>query len=139
LVAVVSLGTGLLLLALIGSLVSGGEQSGNHLLVKGVIIWTTNAITFNLWFWNVDRGGQARRPERNPPPPDFLFRSGPLLAWPNLVGVRGFSTTCMYVAATNAIAFSPTTRCRSRVWPSSSCSGKTSFRSAPWCWSSLVQ
>jgi hypothetical protein len=52
---------------------AGGEQRGGQLLAKGLIIWTTNAITFGLWFWNVDRGGPARRLERNPPPPDFLF------------------------------------------------------------------
>jgi len=107
LLGVVSLGTGLLLLALIGSLVSGGEQSGGQLLAKGVIIWATNAITFGLWFWNVDRGGPARRLERNPPPPDFLFPqwSDPSAAEP---GWRPRLFDYMYVAETNAIAFSPT-------------------------------
>lgn len=107
LLAVVSLGTGLLLLALIGSLVGGYEQSGGQLLAKGVIIWTTNTITFGLWFWNVDRGGPERRFEHNPPPPDFLF---PQLSDPNVAepGWRPRLFDYMYVAATNAIAFSPT-------------------------------
>ena len=107
LLGAVSLGTGLLLLALIGSLVSGYEQSGGQLLAKGVIIWTTNAITFGLWFWNVDQGGPARRIELDPPPPDFLFpqRSDPDVAEP---GWRPRLFDYMYIAATNAIAFSPT-------------------------------
>lgn len=107
LLGLVSLGTGLLLLALIGSLVGGYEQSGGELLAKGVIIWGTNAITFGLWFWNVDQGGPERRRERNPPPPDFLFPqwSDPDLAEP---GWRPRLFDYMYVAATNAIAFSPT-------------------------------
>lgn len=107
LLGVVSLGTGLLLLALIGSLVSGDELSGGQLLAKGVIIWTTNTITFGLWFWNVDQGGPQRRLERNPPPPDFLFPqwSDPGVAEPDW---RPRLFDYMYVAATNAIAFSPT-------------------------------
>jgi hypothetical protein len=76
LLGVVSLGTGLLLLALIGSLIDGYDRSGGELLAEDVIIWTTNAITFGLWFWNVDRDGPLRRLERNPPPPEFLFPNG---------------------------------------------------------------
>jgi hypothetical protein len=107
LLSLISLATGLLLLALIGSLVSGGEQSGGQLLAKGLIIWTTNAITFGLWFWYADRGGPARRLERNPPPPDFLF---PQWSTPG-VAEPGWSPRLfdyVYVAATNAMAFSPT-------------------------------
>jgi hypothetical protein len=107
LLGVISFGTGLLLLALLGSLVSGGEQSGGQLLAKGLIIWSTNVITFGLWFWDVDRGGPVRRLERNPPAPDFLF---PQLSDPDVAG-PGWSPRLfdyMYVATTNAIAFSPT-------------------------------
>jgi uncharacterized membrane protein len=107
LLGVVSAATGLLLLTLIGSLVSGSEQSGSQLLAKGLIVWTTNAITFALWFWNIDQGGPARRLEANPPHPDFLF---PQLSDPSVSepGWRPGLFDYLYVAATNAIAFSPT-------------------------------
>jgi hypothetical protein len=107
LLGLVSLGTALLLLALIGSLVTGGEQDGGELLAKGLIIWATNAITFGLWFWNVDRGGPTGRRKRNPPPPHFLF---PQLSTPD-VAEPGWSPRLfdyMYIAATNGMAFSPT-------------------------------
>jgi uncharacterized membrane protein len=107
LLGLISLATGLLLLALIASLISGGEQSGGQLLAKGLIIWTTNAITFGLWFWNVDQGGPARRRERNPLQPDFLF---PQWSTPD-VAQPGWSPRLfdyLYFAATNAMAFSPT-------------------------------
>jgi hypothetical protein len=107
LLGLISIATGLLLLALIASLISGGEQSGGQLLAKGLIIWTTNAITFGLWFWKLDRGGPARRRERNPLSPDFLF---PQWSTPS-VAEPGWSPRLfdyMYIAATNAMAFSPT-------------------------------
>jgi hypothetical protein len=107
LLGVISLATGLLLLALIGSLVSGGEQDGGELLAKGLIVWSTNVITFGLWFWNMDRGGPAQRRKHTLPPPDFLFPqlSTPDAAEPNW-SPRLFDY--MYIASTNAIAFSPT-------------------------------
>jgi hypothetical protein len=107
LLGLVIVGTGLMLIALLFGLISGGEQSGPQLLAKGLIIWLTNVITFGLWFWYVDRGGPLRRLDRHPPPPDFLFPqwSDPSVAAP---GWNPRLFDYMYVAATNAIAFSPT-------------------------------
>ncbi len=73
LVAVVSVGNGLALVALIGSLLEGHEKNGAELLYKGITIWTTNMISFGLWYWAFDRGGPVRRREPNPPLPDFQF------------------------------------------------------------------
>jgi hypothetical protein len=107
LLGVVSLANSLLLLAVIASLVRGEERSGAQLLLKAITVWGTNVTTFGLWFWAVDRGGPVRRRRSNPPPPDFLFPQldDPKLAapdWePKLVDY-------VYVAFTNAIAFSPT-------------------------------
>jgi hypothetical protein len=104
---VVSLANALLLVALIASLVSGHEQDGGQLLFKALVVWTTNTITFGLWFWTLDRGGPARRLEPSPPPPDFLFpqQSDPELAAP---GWRPRLFDYLYVSSTNSIAFSPT-------------------------------
>jgi hypothetical protein len=107
LVATIGLGNSLALVTLIGSLVTGGEKSGGQLLLKGIVIWTTNVVTFGLWFWELDRGGPIRRAEPHRPPPDFLFpqmdASGRAVAgwYPRLVDY-------VYVSFTNSVAFSPT-------------------------------
>ena len=107
LLAVVSLANSLLLLAVVASLVRGQERSGAQLLLKAITVWGTNVTTFGLWFWAVDRGGPVRRRRRNPPPPDFLFPQldDPKLAAP---GWEPQLVDYVYVAFTNAIAFSPT-------------------------------
>ncbi len=104
---VISLANALLLVALVSSLLSGEEQSGGQLLVKGLIVWTTNAITFGLWFWSIDRGGPAKRLAPNPPAPDFLF---PQMTDPSISQPAWHPSLFdyMYVSLTNSIAFSPT-------------------------------
>ena len=91
----------------IASLVSGGETSGAHLLLKGGSVWLTNVILFGLWFWLFDRGGPVSRLGDDPPPPDFQFpqMENPELAAP---GWRPRFVDYMYVSFTNSIAFSPT-------------------------------
>ena len=107
LIGLVSLGNGITLLALITSVLTGHEQNGGELLLKGVTVWTTNVIAFGLAYWALDRGGPIRRREANPPPPDFQFpqMENPQLAQPHW-HPRLFDY--MYVSFTNAIAFSPT-------------------------------
>jgi hypothetical protein len=107
LLALVSLANALLVLAVIASLVRGEERSGAQLLLKAITVWGTNVITFGLWFWVVDRGGPVRRRRPNPPPPDFLF---PQLGDQKLAapGWEPHLLDYVYVAFTNAIAFSPT-------------------------------
>jgi hypothetical protein len=107
LLAVVSLSNGLMLAALLGSLIAGNEQSGGELLLKGAAIFGTNVITFGLSFWILDRGGPTRRLEPDAPLPDFQFpqNENPQLApsdWhPRLLDY-------LYLSFTNSIAFSPT-------------------------------
>jgi hypothetical protein len=107
LLALVSLANAFLVLAVIASLVRGEERSGAQLLLKAITVWGTNVITFGLWFWALDRGGPVRRRRPNPPPPDFLFPQldDPKLAAP---GWEPHLLDYVYVAFTNAIAFSPT-------------------------------
>ena len=107
LLALVSLANSLLLLAVIASLVRGQERSGAQLLLKAITVWGTNVITFGLWFWIVDRGGPVRRRRPDPPPPDFMF---PQLTSPEVTapGWEPHLVDYVYVAFTNAIAFSPT-------------------------------
>jgi uncharacterized membrane protein len=107
LIAVISLGNGLVLAALLVSLVTGEEESGGELLVKGAAVLGTNVIAFALAFWFLDRGGPVRRIEPDPPFPDFQFpqHENPELAPPDW-HPRLFDY--LYLSFTNSIAFSPT-------------------------------
>jgi len=104
---VVSVTNALLLVAVLASLISGHEKSGGQLLLKALTVWASNAITFGLWFWSIDRGGPARRLEPDPPPPDFQF---PQLADADLAAPGWYPRLFdyLYVSFTNSIAFSPT-------------------------------
>jgi uncharacterized membrane protein len=95
------------LVALVGALMAGRETNGAELLLKGVTIWTTNVVAFGLCFWELDRGGPVRRLRPDSRPPDFQFpqMENPQLAEP---GWRPHLFDYVYVAFTNAIAFSPT-------------------------------
>ena len=103
----ISLANALLLLAVIASLVRGDEKSGSQLLLKALTVWSTNVITFGLWYWEFDRGGPIRRLRPDAPPPDFQFpqMENPELAEP---GWRAHLLDYLYVSFTNSIAFSPT-------------------------------
>jgi hypothetical protein len=103
---IISFMTALLLLVVIVSIMRGHEPSGGQLLIKSLIVWVTNTITFGLWFWSIDRGGPARRLESNPPPPDFLF---PQLTDATLSEPGWYPRLFdyMYVSFTNSITFQP--------------------------------
>jgi len=107
LLGLISLANAFALVALLGSLIGGHEQSGGQLLLKAITIWGTNVVVFGLWFWAVDRGGPVRRIEPRPPLPDFQF---PQLDDPQLAkrGWRPELFDYIYVSFTNSIAFSPT-------------------------------
>jgi hypothetical protein len=107
LLALVSAGNAFLLIAVIGSLVRGDETSGAQLLLKAITVWGTNVVAFGLWYWAFDRGGPVRRLRADPPLPDFQFpqMENPQLAEP---GWQPELMDYLYVAFTNAIAFSPT-------------------------------
>jgi hypothetical protein len=107
LLAIISVENAVALVALLGSLISGQENSGGQLLLKGMTIWGTNVIAYGLWFWGFDRGGPVRRREPDPPPPDFQFpqMENPQLAAP---GWHPRLVDYIYVSFTNSIAFSPT-------------------------------
>ena len=107
LLTLMSVGNGIALFALIGALLEGHEHNGAELLYKGLTIWTTNMISFGLWYWAFDRGGPVRRREPDPPLPDFQFpqMDNPKFAEP---GWQPHLLDYIYVSFTNSIAFSPT-------------------------------
>ena len=107
LLGIISLENAFALVALIGSLISGQEDSGGQLLLKGMTVWGTNVIAYGLWFWGFDRGGPVKRRQPDPPPPDFQFpqMENPQLAQP---GWYPQLVDYVYVSFTNSVAFSPT-------------------------------
>lgn len=82
-------------------------NSPGPLLAAGAVIWFGNADAFALLYWELDSGGPAQRAYRSPPHPDFAFpeQLNPAIARP---GWRATFVDYLYLAFTNATAFSPT-------------------------------
>ncbi len=87
-------------------LVRGGS-GGRTLVFSAAEIWFTNVAVFGLWFWEVDRGGPHLRTAPEPRAPDFLFPQMDAPE-PSLRAWRPAFLYYLYVAFTNASAFSPT-------------------------------
>jgi uncharacterized membrane protein len=85
------------------------------LLGRGAAIWVENVILFSLWYWQLDRGGPAERAAGTAVPPSFAF---PENATPELApaGWRPAYPDYLYLAYTNATAFSPTDTLPVRRW-----------------------
>jgi uncharacterized membrane protein len=85
------------------------------LLGRGAAVWFANVIIFSLWYWQLDRGGPAERAAGSPIPPSFAF---PENATPELApaGWRPAYPDYLYLAYTNATAFSPTDTLPVRTW-----------------------
>ena len=93
---------GVLLVALASS--STDSLSAGDLLAHGTVVWLTNIITFGLLFWHARRGRPAPARRARPARPRLRVPAGrrPRAGWsPRL-------SDYLYVALTNAIAFSPT-------------------------------
>jgi uncharacterized membrane protein len=106
-VGLVSLTTLISLALLAHFLLDGSHARGHALLFAGVVLWLTNVLIFGIWYWELDRGGPARRLQTSPrDAPDFLF---PQTADTQLApGWRPGFADYLYTSYTNATAFSPT-------------------------------
>jgi len=80
---------------------------GRQLIISSVPIWLTNVIVFGLWYWELDRGGPARRLTDGHRRPDFLF---PQMSTPGSaeLGWTPKFFDYLYTSFTNSTAFSPT-------------------------------
>ena len=111
LAAVLSLANAFSAAALVYGLATGtlgaASNKAGPLLASGGAIWLTNVIVFALWYWEFDRGGPAARAQGTRQYPDFQFvqMTSPELAPPEWEPCFG---DYLYLAFTNAAAFSPT-------------------------------
>ena len=85
------------------------------LLGRGAAVWVANVIVFSLWYCEFDRGGPAERAAGSPVPASFAF---PENATPELAPAdwRPAYPDYLYLAFTNATAFSPTDTLPVRRW-----------------------
>ncbi|MEU8235920.1 hypothetical protein AB0C12_40570 [Actinoplanes sp. NPDC048967] len=108
LIAVASLGTAWSVVRLVVDIAGGGDTgSAAELLGSGASIWLINVLTFAVWYWELDRGGALERAAGTDPYPDFLF---PQMTAPDMAPEewRPQFADYLYLAFTNATAFSPT-------------------------------
>jgi uncharacterized membrane protein len=116
LLAVMTIGTmGGVVVLIYDILVSVEKVNATDLLGRGAAIWVTNIIVFSLWYWELDRGGPAERAAGSGVPPSFAF---PENAMPEFAeaGWRPKYPDYLYLAYTNATAFSPTDTLPVRTW-----------------------
>jgi len=80
----------------------------SHLLITGGCIWLANVIVFGLWYWEFDRGGPVARALNTKQYPDFQFVQ--MVSPPEMVPPdwEPHFIDYLYLAFTNAAAFSPT-------------------------------
>jgi hypothetical protein len=108
LVGLVSLTTLIALILLARFLLDGSHARGHALLFAGLVLWLTNILIFGIWYWELDRGGPARRvaPNASGARADFLF---PQMVEPQIApGWQPGFADYLYTSYTNATAFSPT-------------------------------
>jgi uncharacterized membrane protein len=91
------------------------KETATVLLATGAAIWLTNIITFSLWYWILDRGGPAERAAGGGQPPAFVFSEmqNPEYAERDWIPIY---VDYLYLAFTNATAFSPTDTLPVRRW-----------------------
>lgn len=109
LAALLSLANGWSVARLAVDIVDGsGNLMAGRLLITGGAIWLTNVVVFALWYWEFDRGGPVARALGIKHYPDFQFVQ--MVSPPELVppSWEPAFTDYLYLAFTNAAAFSPT-------------------------------
>jgi hypothetical protein len=107
LIGVISASNAWIIVREVELLVAGKEHDAVRLLTTGAGVWVVNVLLFALWYWELDRGGPVARSKARSPYPDFLFpqMSEHGVAPPNW---RPTFADYLYLAFTNATAFSPT-------------------------------
>jgi uncharacterized membrane protein len=107
LVGLISLANAGSIVLLVHFIITGHEVNGHELFRAAINIWLTNVIVFALFYWETDRGGPVERSLGTRPFADFLFpqMDDPDRAPPDW---EPMLVDYLYLAFTNATAFSPT-------------------------------
>ena len=116
LISIMTLGTTVGVIVLIVDILRGvAGINATDLLGRGASIWFTNIIIFSLWYWELDRGGPAARAADAGVAASFAF---PENAMPEFVAPdwRPKYPDYLYLAFTNATAFSPTDTLPVQTW-----------------------
>ena len=92
-----------------------GANGAPSLFGRGAALWVTNVITFSLWFWHVDRGGPAERAAGSPIAPSFIFPENQIPER-TASGWTPSYPDYLFVAYTNATAFSPADTVPVQTW-----------------------
>ena len=108
-IALVSAVNALSVILLAHYMLHGHIRNGRALMFSGIALWATNVLLFALWYYEIDRGGPVARMLDEKYYPDFMFmqmtddgRQHVPVDWkPGL-------SDYLYLAFTNATAFSPT-------------------------------
>jgi len=109
LIALINVANLISLVFLVQFLLKGGKAEGGPLILNAIDIWATNVLIFALWYWELDRGGPSIRLRHDVREPDFLFPQMQLA--PDHADMRKWRPLFIdyvYLAFTNATAFSPT-------------------------------
>lgn len=103
----IALANGWTVVLLVQRILTHEPITPGRLLVSGAAIWVTNVIVFGLAYWEFDRGGPAVRASGRKKYPDFLFAQ---MQSPELAPAEWEPEFAdyLYLAFTNATAFSPT-------------------------------
>jgi hypothetical protein len=105
--AFIALANGWTVVLLVQRILTHAPISPGRLLVSGGAIWITNVIVFGLAYWEFDRGGPAVRASGRKQFPDFLFPQMQATDMTPPEWEPEFADY-LYLAFTNATAFSPT-------------------------------
>lgn len=83
------------------------SPKGKSLFMDAGLLWVVNLLTFALWYWGVDQGGEQRRYDNEAKPSDLLF---PQMTTQSLLWKTWTPTFTDYVflSFNTSTAFSPT-------------------------------
>ena len=109
LVVILVAGAAVVTVRLVVDLIRGGPETNSptQLLRVGALSWVYVIVTFTFLYWELDGGGPEARVRTAPKYPDLAFPEhlNPQVARP---GWRPEFFDYLYLAFTNAVAFSPT-------------------------------
>jgi uncharacterized membrane protein len=106
LIALINIANVISMALLVHHLLHGKVTHGRELIYSAVAVWITNVIVFALWYWEVDRGGPAKRGTDQEEPADMQF---PQMENPQFAPKKWLPTffDYLYTAFSNGTSFAP--------------------------------